>query len=312
MVIMMLYELGEVLKIDMEVARDGSLIRTMILAILTASPLQHSHPAVQRAAMETVGAPPTFEAPHSRRADSCSLRRFPPGKAEKHTSLSTLRGSVLTRPDRNSPPQINRFSSVLKTQQESIPGVCSAFLQLIVGGTDATVRTRACYLLLRVVKSLRGCCASHVPLLLSHLVPILLSDEVVLDQQERLQLFETGGQLLAAEGVRNDARMGHLVSILGPLLDGMEQAAGAYSEGGEDAGRNRMLSLIANRLECIGWLSKGLWKLNSDQETLFYRSVDFTLSSTASCRVPTPLPPHPLPATLKPGCRGLGVALSCP
>ena len=127
----------------------------MGMALLAANPLGHPHPAVQKAAMET----------------------------------------------------INRYTSVLKLQVSSFPAVFSSFLRLIVAGGDPSVRSRACYLLLRVVKSLRGCISVHVECLLASLTPVLLSDDVICDQSEKLQLFECAGQLLAAEGVTNEARL---------------------------------------------------------------------------------------------------------
>ena len=62
----------------------------------------------------------------------------------------------------------------------------------------------------------------------------------------------------------------HLNAIVGVLLDGMERSASSYTEqagGGDDA----MVWTIANRLETIGWLSKGIWKLTPEQVRFVYR-----------------------------------------
>ena len=53
-------------------------------------------------------------------------------------------------------------------------GVLGAFIELIVKGTPP-VRSRACYLLLKVVKSVRCCIAQHVDAISSFLQPLLLT-----------------------------------------------------------------------------------------------------------------------------------------
>jgi hypothetical protein len=62
----------------------------------------------------------------------------------------------------------------------------------------------------------------------------------------------------------------HLTAIVGVLLDGMERSAAVYTEqgGGVD---DATVWMIANRLETIGWLSKGIWKLTPEQVRFVYR-----------------------------------------
>ncbi len=46
-VLTLVYELGEVVKIEPELSREGSPLLQILLAILAANPLGHPHPAVQ-------------------------------------------------------------------------------------------------------------------------------------------------------------------------------------------------------------------------------------------------------------------------
>lgn len=94
---------------------------------------------------------------------------------------------------------VNRFSKFFLQRQQSIVGVLGAFVKLIVNGTPQ-VRSRACYLLLKVIKSLRPVVASKVDTLIAGLQPLLLTGEICTYQSKDLRCSQK--KICAFERVR--------------------------------------------------------------------------------------------------------------
>lgn len=57
----------------------------------------------------------------------------------------------------------------------------------------------------------------------------------------------------------------------------MERLAKVYTEGVQAGGQGaggELLAGIGVQLECMGWLSKGCWKLYAQEEEMFYRGLN--------------------------------------
>ena len=104
-----------------------------------------------------------------------------------------------------------RYAQVLQEQQALIPGVLRCYLSAVTH-SSASVRSRACYLFLRVLKTLRSQVGTHLSDLMQALQPLLLAAlpheggaGTALEHQDRLFLCEAADNAIVAEGLALDA-----------------------------------------------------------------------------------------------------------
>eukprot|EP00960_Hanusia_phi_P061273 764794-Hanusia_phi.AAC.4 len=116
----------------------------------------------------------------------------------------------------------NRYSQFLHKHSHLLPQVLMGFVQAVTN-SGSSVKSRACYLFLRVLKSLKPRLGPHAEALMSSLVPVLLDNQqsVSLEHMDRLYLFEATGNILGSDSLSAEQAVVYLHQIVTPILQRM-------------------------------------------------------------------------------------------
>jgi hypothetical protein len=203
---------------------------------------------------------------------------------------------------------VNRYAQFLQQNQHHIPKVLLAFLNA-VSSSSGKVRSRGCYLFLRVLKTLRSQVAAHIGDMMRMLEPLLLQDQLEhgsgqegqegedgrlehedgrLEHQDRLFLFEAAGNVMGAEGLPPATAAWYLTKVLEPLLARMDRGAEEYRAASLLHGHAQLASQalrvhrsVGATLESIGWMSKGCAKICASLSPLLQRALEIAVAALA-------------------------------
>jgi len=118
-----------------------------------------------------------------------------------------------------------RYSTILKMKPELLPGILAA-----ISGTSGIqhshprVRSRSCYLLLKLVKALKDLMKPYVATAIGGIQGLLSNISAFpLDPDDTLYLFETIGLLLGQTGLEFSDEQTYLFSVIKPLIQHIEE-----------------------------------------------------------------------------------------